>query len=41
MHLGILALMVVGPFSVITFAWYTTLWGPDDYAALGRRISRR
>ncbi len=36
LHLGIFALMEVGPFSWITLSYYLTLWSPDEWRALLR-----
>jgi hypothetical protein len=38
LHLGIVALMDVGPFSAAAAAFYLCLWSPDEYAALGRAL---
>jgi len=40
LHLGIFALMEVGPFSWITLSYYLTLWSPDEWRALTRRRGR-
>lgn len=41
LHLGIFALMEVGPFSWDTLALYIALVHPDEWRAFGRAISRR
>lgn len=44
MHLGILALLDVGPFSLVSLAYYVCLWGPstieDTFSALSARCAR-
>src|SRR5690606_34525291 len=41
LHLGILVLMNVGPFSLISVAYYVCLWRPDEWAALSERLQQR
>lgn len=38
MHLGLWALMDLGPFSLVTLSFYACLWHPDEYARLWRRL---
>lgn len=38
MHLTIHAVMEVGPFSVISLAFYPALWHPDEWARMARVI---
>lgn len=40
LHLGIVALMDVGPFSYISMAYYVCLWHPRELAEFARRIRR-
>lgn len=40
LHLGIFALMEVGPFTWITLSYYLALWSPDEWRALTRRRGR-
>ncbi|MEZ4448212.1 MAG: hypothetical protein R3B09_01950 [Nannocystaceae bacterium] len=40
LHLGILILLNVGPFSLISLAYYLCLWHPDELARGGRRLLR-
>ena len=41
LHLGILVLFEVGPFSVISLSYYFCLWRPEELERLGRRLARR
>jgi len=38
MHLGIQALMNVGPFSFVSLSYYVAIWRPDEIAAVARRL---
>jgi hypothetical protein len=41
LHLGILAAMEVGPFSLIALSFYLCLYHPDEYTALLNRVRDR
>lgn len=41
LHLGIFAVMEVGPFSWITLSYYLALGHPEEWAAVERRLRRR
>lgn len=41
MHIGIHALMAVGPFSIISLAMYPALWHADEWRRLSDRLSGR
>jgi hypothetical protein len=41
LHLGILVFMEVGPFSLISMAYYICLWGPDELSAAARYVRVR
>lgn len=41
LHLGIAALMEVGPFSWITLSYYLCLWSPDEWRSLFRSATPR
>jgi hypothetical protein len=41
MHIGILVLMNMGPFSWISMAYYLCLWRPEELEALARKLFRR
>lgn len=40
-HLGILIALNVGPFSLISLAYYLCLWHPDELARVAARLGRR
>jgi hypothetical protein len=40
-HVGILVLMDVGPFSLIALSYYVCLWTPHEWRALAQRLPRR